>query len=114
MLAAELETKINDLLVEASHEIDARELEIVQKAQIQRMETFPVAWAANVARTDYSQEPPKKEGICETIGVYTQDDAASQMFPALAQQQIVKGLEKQAREVSQEIRKLLNRRLSEL
>ena len=60
------------------------------------------------------EDVPVHKGIYETIGVYQDDNTASQLFPSIAQKYLLRTVETQANEVIQTVKSLLNTKMSDL
>ena len=109
-----LEQVINDTLVETG--------KVIEKAEDERRkhgEKQPIAWQHEVSGFSHNEKQGEKTipiyaGRFQTIGLYKADDTASQLFPAIAQKYLLKEIEKKAEEVSEQVKSLMNKRLSEL
>lgn len=96
----DLEKEINDVLVKSG--------EIMEKDLVQRQPL--VAYQHQVSGFDESIA----KGRYETIGIYAINDGASQLFPSIAQKYLLETADKKAYEVAQEIKSLLEKKLSDL
>lgn len=100
----DLEAEINDMLVESG--------KIIDKAEAERRQRIggipnPIALEHQVSVISHWETREGEEdvrvdkGKYETIGIYHSDDTASQLFPSIAQEYLLKYLEVKADEVVQ-------------
>ncbi|MBU1199697.1 MAG: hypothetical protein KKF46_03190 [Nanoarchaeota archaeon] len=113
----DLEKGINDVLVESTKVIDKKESE--RRKQSMSM-IHPIAWSYQVSTFSHSEGKEGEErvniykGQFQTIGIYQADETASQLFPLIAQEYLLEGVKEKADEVVQQIRDLLDTKVSDL
>jgi len=113
----DLEKGINDLLIESGKVIEKSDAEIGEqdgnssnsiafKYQVSKFSH----WVMNKGKKDVRVD----KGQYETRGIYQSDDVASQLFPLIAQEYLLEGLEAKAEGVIEQIKSLLGEKLSDL
>lgn len=113
----DLEKGINDVLVQSGQVIDEKEAERRQQPGSSRN---LIAWKHQVSEFSHWERKEGEEdvrvdkGQYETIGTYQTDNTASQLFPSIAQEYLLKGVKVKAGEVVQQVKSLLGKRLSDL
>lgn len=112
----DLEKSINDSLVESGIVIE-EEAKIKQPHGISQN---PIAWRHEVSEFSHVEKKKGKKDVSifkgkyTTIGIYTADNTASELFPSIAQGYLLRDLEVKSEEVVNEIRRLLGKKLSDL
>ncbi len=112
----DLEKGINDILVESGKIIKGEAERIQQSGSDQNR----IAWEHQVSGFSHREREEGKEDVCvhkghyETIGTYQADDTASQLFPTIAQEYLLKNVKVEANKVVGQIKCLLGKRLSDL
>ena len=107
----DLEKAIDGMLVEAG--------KIIDEDQRARGYDKTLAWKHQVSSTHWVPEEsgrnvPVETGKYETIGAYQANGTASQLFPSIAQGYLLEGLEAKADSIVEQIRNLLDQRLSDI
>jgi len=107
----DLEKGINDCLVEAGNAVEAE----TKKKGFEGMSAY------NHQISSFSHHEGEGEnrkrvnvGRYQTVGSYQADDTASQLFPAIAQEYLLKSVEAKADEVVNQVKSLLDQKLSDL
>ena len=103
--AGDVERGINEGLVEAAEAINRVE---GQKRHSQNV------YSHQIAKTDYEDKGGKRipipKGMYEVIGIYKSDKGASELFPTIAQEHLIEGVEAKARELGETIEDLFGKR----
>lgn len=106
----DLEKGINDALAESTP--------IIDKVQSEKRESGKnaIAYTFQVSEFSHRDENNKEVylGKFKMIGVYSDDNTASQLFPSIAQGYILDEVKKKADGLTNKIKQLLDKKLSEL
>jgi hypothetical protein len=107
----DLETELDKMLVEIGKIIDKTEISSKKPKKLE--DHYPVARKHQVSfshleKKEGQEDISVEKGLYETIGIYQDNNTASQLFPSIAQKYLLDGIEQKAEEVVEEIKSLLD------
>ena len=109
----DLEWIVNDVLVEAHNMVNKEELERKIPEMVRTMRSFHIPTSVKYVGSGEGKVCVEKAEYT-TIGIYQENETASQLFPSIAQRYLLDRVRIEVDRVSEKVKSLLGKKLREL